>query len=200
MIALLFQNAVHPKDGPMHVRKSIIINRSPEDVYRFWHNFESFPSFMPDLESVKLTGKHLLHWKTKPVAGTSAEWDAKVTTEIPNSRIEWTSVEGSDIYNSGYVRFEPATGGRGTIVRVEFDYSMPGGVVSATLSRFFGEEPGHQVMRSLRAAKQILETGGITISEASFAPKHPAQPPADSEVGRPSRVREYGREYPTIAE
>jgi uncharacterized membrane protein len=188
--------AVHQRIGRMHVNKTIIINRPPEEVYLFWQDYENFSSFMQDLESVRVIGARLLHWKAKAVGGVSAEWDAEIIIEKPFSQIAWSSIKGSDIDNSGSVRFERATGGRGTIVRMEVDYTLPGGAIGATISKFFGEEPGQQVLRTLRAAKQILETGGIVISEASLLPGHSAQPPSDAEFHKPSVVQEYGRDYP----
>jgi len=37
----------------IHVEESVRINRSPEELYRFWRNFENLPRFMNHLESVK---------------------------------------------------------------------------------------------------------------------------------------------------
>src|SRR6266550_8238119 len=36
----------------VHVEKSIIIDKSPEELYRFWRDFENLPRFMDHLESV----------------------------------------------------------------------------------------------------------------------------------------------------
>ncbi|WP_292936804.1 SRPBCC family protein [Noviherbaspirillum sp.] len=145
----------------LHVEKSLIINRSPEDCYRFWHDFESFPRFMKHVESVRITGDNRMHWKAKGPAGLSIEWNAELTADEPSRYLAWSSVEGSDVDNAGSVRFEPAPGARGTIVRVALQYSPPGGKAGAVIARLFGEEPSQQIEEDLRRFKWLIETGEI---------------------------------------
>jgi uncharacterized membrane protein len=165
--------------GAIHVWKSIVINHSPEELYRFWHNFENLPRFMYHLESVQQTSDRRSHWVAKGPAGTLVEWDAEITEDRPNELIAWRSLEGSDVDNQGVVRFERAPGDRGTLVRVEIEYNPPGGIIGATIAKLFGKEPGQQVQGDLRRFKQLIETGEVVQSDASihWAP-HPAQPPA----------------------
>jgi uncharacterized membrane protein len=176
-------------EGGTQVRKTIIINRSPEELYQFWHDFENLPRFMTDLESVVVRdGKHS-HWVAKAPAGTSVEWDAEITADEPNRLISWRSLEGADVDNSGTVRFEPATGGRGTVVIVEIEYNPPGGVVGATVAKLFGKEPGQQAQEALRCFKQLMETGEVVISEGTvwdngLLTQRPAQPPTNEELAQ----------------
>jgi uncharacterized membrane protein len=172
-------NQSNATDGSQKVRKSIIVNRPPDEVYRFWRNFSNFPSFMSQLESVEVLGTNQSRWKGKGPGGQTVEWIAEITADEPNTRLAWRSLAGSDVENSGSVRFEPAPGGRGTFVRVEWQYRPPGGIVSATVAKLFGQEPGQQIERDLHAFKQVLETGEVTQSEASLHPgMHPARPSA----------------------
>ena len=54
------------------------------------------------------------------------------------------------------------------------------GAIGAKIAKLFGKEPGQQVGDHLRAFKQIIETGHLTRSDASFALiKHPARPPSE---------------------
>jgi uncharacterized membrane protein len=166
------------------VNKSIVINSSPEELYQYWRDFENLPRFMHHLESVKVTGEGRSHWVATAPAGTTVEWDAEITEDRPNELIAWRSLEGADVYNSGSVRFERAAGGRGTIVRVEIDYDLPGGGLGAAVAKLFGEEPEQQVGSDLRRFKQVIETGEVVISEGTrrgtgATEQQPAQPPAD---------------------
>jgi uncharacterized membrane protein len=175
-------NGGSAKTGDVRVTKTIIVNRSPEEVYRFWRDLANLPTFMKHLESVQVTGDNRSHWKATGPGGKTVEWDAEIVEDQPNTRIAWRSLEGSDIDNSGSVQFERAPGGRGTLVRVELRYTPPGGVVSATLAKLFGEEPGQQVDGDLRAFKQVLETGEVVKSDASIhRGMHVAQPPSREE-------------------
>jgi uncharacterized membrane protein len=169
------------KKGTTQVKNSLIINRPPEELYRYWRNFENLPEIMHHLESVKVKGDGRSHWVAKAPAGTSVEWDAEVTEDRPNELIAWRSLEGSDVDNSGSVRFEPAPGNRGTIVKVEINYTPPGGALGSLVAKLFGEEPGQQAQESLRTFKQLMETGEVTVSDGTYwdnglLTQRPAQP------------------------
>jgi len=155
--------------GAVRVSKSIAINLSPDECYRFWHDFENFPRFMKHLESVRITGENCVHWKAKAPAGTSVEWDAELIADQPGKYLAWRSLQGADIDNAGSVRFEPESGGRGTVVRVDLEYSPPGGVAGAIVAKLFGEEPEQQIDEDLRRFKWLIETGEIptTIGQPS---------------------------------
>ena len=176
------------KGGATRVRKSLIINRPPEELYQFWRDFENLPRFMQHLESVRVTGEGRSHWVAKAPAGTTVEWDAEITEDRPNELIAWRSLEGADVENAGSVRFEPAPGNRGTIVRVEIEYNPPGGALGAAVAWLFGEEPGQQAQDALRCFKQVMETGEVVLSEGTvysngLLTQRPAQPPPGVEPG-----------------
>lgn len=171
------------------VRKSLIINRVPEELYQFWRNFENLPQFMPYLESVQVTGEGRSHWVAKAPAGTSVEWDAEITEDRPNELISWRSLEGADVENSGTVHFEPAPGNRGTVVKVDINYNPPAGAIGAAIAKLMGDDPGAQALESLRCFKQLMETGEIIISDGTvwdngLLTQRPAQPATDDEVRR----------------
>jgi uncharacterized membrane protein len=174
------------------VRKSIIINRSPEELYQYWRDLENLPRFMQHLESVRVTGDGRSHWVAKAPAGTSVEWDAEITEDRPNERIAWRSLEGADVDNSGSVEFRPAPGNRGTIVRVEIEYNPPGGAIGALVAKLFGEEPGQQAQEDLRCFKQVMETGEVVLSDGTYRDnglltQRPAQPVSSEELGQAHR-------------
>jgi uncharacterized membrane protein len=163
--------------GIIRTKRSITVGKPVKDVYAFWSNFEQLPQFMRHLESVTVTGNGRSHWVAKAPAGKSVEWDAETTEQIENELIAWRSVEGSDIYNAGTVRFAPAPGGRGTEVRVELEYDPPFGKLGSKVAMLFREEPGQQIQDDLRHFKQVMETGEIVISDATKQRgMHPAVP------------------------
>lgn len=153
----------------VQLKKSIAINRSPEELYQFWHEFQNLPRFMNDLESVEITGEKHSHWVAKGPAGKRIEWDAEITEDRPNELIAWRSLEGSQVKNSGSVRFEPARGKPGTVVRVEIEYRPPAGLLGATLAKFLGAEPKQQLHENLHRFRQLMETGEIITTEGQPA-------------------------------
>src|SRR6185503_10584922 len=111
----------------IHAKASCIVNRPPQEVYSFWRNFENLSRFMKHLESVHEHGEGRSHWVAKGPAGSTVEWDATIIADVPGEVITWRSLEGSDVDHAGAVRFEEAPGGRGTIVKVNFQYNPPAG-------------------------------------------------------------------------
>jgi uncharacterized membrane protein len=182
---------VSSRGGRVRIVKSIRVNRSPEEVYRFWHDFENLAKFMSNVESVQVMGDRRSHWRVKAPGGRTVDWDAEIVQDVPNSLIAWRSLSDSDVDNSGSVRFESAPGGRGSIVRVELEYVPPLGVIGADVAKLFGRDPGQQVEEDLLRFKQIMETGEVVQSDASIFPgMHPAQPP--------ERVPETVRQSETV--
>lgn len=155
----------NPLGRSIHVERSITVGKAPEEVYRFWRNFENLPGFMQHLESVTTLDEGRSHWAAKAPAGTTVEWDAEIVDDQPNQRIAWESLPGAAVENSGVVEFHPAPGDRGTELRVTFDYKPPAGALGAVVARLFGEEPLQQVQDDLRHFKQMLETGEVATVE-----------------------------------
>jgi uncharacterized membrane protein len=151
------------------VNKAVTINRSAEDLYAFWRNFENLPQFMDHLVAVKNLGGNRSHWEAKAPLGQTVQWDAEVTEDIPNRRIAWRSLEGADVYNAGSVTFEPTPGNRGTMLKVEMNYDPPGGKIGATVAKLAGQAPDKQVPLDLMRFKQLLEAGEIASTEGQPA-------------------------------
>ncbi|MEP0887665.1 MULTISPECIES: SRPBCC family protein [unclassified Leptolyngbya] len=152
-------------DKAIRVEKTVTINRPANELYSFWRNFENLPHFMRHLKSVTVTDEHRSHWVASAPLNAEVEWDAEIITDEPNHLIAWTSLPGADIENSGFVRFQPATGNRGTEVKVVMEYSPPGGAVTAVLARLFGEEPELQIGDELARFKMLMEAGEIATNE-----------------------------------
>lgn len=171
----------------IHAKASCIVNREPHEVYQFWRKFENLPRFMKHLESVEETMEGRSHWIAKGPAGTTVEWEATIVADDPGRVITWRSLENSQVDNAGAVRFEPAAGGRGTIVKVNIQYNPPGGVIGKTVAQLFGEEPEQQLDDDMRRFKQMLEVGEVVVSDATlfgtgYMAQRPAQPPDMSEL------------------
>lgn len=143
------------------VEESVTINRSIEELYRFWRNLENLPRFMHHLKSVERITDTLSRWHAEGPAGTTVEWNAEIINEVPNQVIGWRSIEGSDVVSAGSVNFDDAGAGRGTIVRVRLQYSPPGGRAGAAFAKLFGRDAATEIREDLRRFKQLVESGEI---------------------------------------
>jgi uncharacterized membrane protein len=147
------------------VEKTVTIDKPVDELYRFWRDFANLPRFMKHLKHVTVIDEKRSHWIASAPIGNSVEWDAEIVREEENRLIAWASVEGADVDNSGFVRFQPAPAGRGTEVKVVLEYSPPGGAIAAAAAKLFGEDAEQQIGDDLRRFKQFMETGEIATVE-----------------------------------
>lgn len=157
--ALDIQRAGEAGEGGIEVIRSLTVNRPREEVYTYWRRLENLPGFMSHLESVQVIDEKRSHWTAKGPLNTQIDWEAEIVEDRPNEEITWRSLPGSEIENSGTVRFRDAPGGRGTEIYVSMQYRPPAGSVSTAVAKILGEEPDIQVREDLRRFKQILEAG-----------------------------------------
>lgn len=161
----------------------VTIDRSPEEIYRFWRDVSNLPQFMVHLDSVTTLDERRSHWVAKGPLDARVEWDAEIVDDRPFESIAWRSSEDSELHTAGVVYFRRAPGGRGTEVTVDMSYDPPGGQLGVAFAKLLGKEPGQQIKGDLRRLKQVLETGEIVHSDASIhRGMHPARPATDAEL------------------
>jgi uncharacterized membrane protein len=176
-------DAPAPRSGAIRVEQVTTINRPVDEVYHFWREFQNFPRFMRHLESVQTTSGRRSQWRAKGPAGVTVEWEAEMIEDRESEWIAWRSLEGSDVPNSGSIRFQRAPGARGTELRVQMEYRPPAGRLGRGVAWLFGADPEQQIREDLRRAKQLLETGEVTLSEGPGMWRA-AQPPRDAQQVR----------------
>ncbi len=149
----------------LRATRSITVNRPPDELYRFWRDFENLPRAMRHIASVRMIDDRRSHWVARAPGGYRVEWDSEIVDDRPGQYIAWQSLPGGDVPNSGSVRFDRAPGGRGTEIRVELEYRPPGGTLGAVFARLLGKAPERQTMEDLRRFKQLVETGEIATTD-----------------------------------
>ena len=146
--------------------ESVMVNKSPEECYRYWRKLEQVPRFMPVLRSVTETDAQRSHWVLKAAPGVQIEWDAELTHDDPGRRLAWRSLPNPQIAHAGVVRFNPAPGKRGTLVRVITQYRLlPGFDAPRRLAGSLDSAPRARVREDLRRFKQLLEAGEVPTTE-----------------------------------
>ena len=154
-----FKALKRQKYSGLKFKKSIIIDRPAADLYAFWRHFGNLARIADILESVQVLDDIRSRWTVAAPGEIPVQWDAKITRDVKDEMIGWCSIEGSTIETAGYVKFEPASGRRGTLVRVAFEYNLPAGKIGAAVASLFGKRPSAHVEDLLRRFKQIMETG-----------------------------------------
>jgi uncharacterized membrane protein len=139
------------------IHKSIEIKAPVNVVYNFWKRFENFPRFMSHIRDVRKIDGAMSHWVATGPLGTSVEWDARITEDIPNDLIAWKSVRGASVGSAGRVRFVPTS--EGTRLDIHLMYNPPAGALGHVVASFFGADPRHAMNDDLLRLKTLLEQG-----------------------------------------
>jgi uncharacterized membrane protein len=149
-----------PYELGIRVDRSVVIRRSPAEVYAFWRNLENLPRIMRHLVRVEVKDDLRSHWVARgPMDGTVA-WDAEIINDVPGRLIGWRSLAGSDVDSGGSVEFR-GLGGRGdrTEVRVAMQYNPPAGALGAAVAQMMGKDPSRQVRDDLDRFRRLMESG-----------------------------------------
>jgi len=151
------------------VERTVTINRPRHELYAFWRDFRNLPLFMENIESVVEIDGSRSHWRVKAPADSTVEWDSMLVEDVPGEVLEWRSIEGASVDNSGRIEFRDSSNGRGTLVTATIAYDPPAGAVGKMVAKLFQREPNVQARQDLRRFKQLMETGEISTSQPPYA-------------------------------
>lgn len=136
------------------VEQSIDVNVPVRVAYNQWTQFESFPHFMEGVESVQQLTDQQLRWRAS-ISGDTEEWDARITEQIPDQRIAWTSTSGPR--NAGVVTFHRLSDTQ-TRVMCQIDYEPEG------MTEKVGDALGfmdRRVKGDMQRFKEFIESRGM---------------------------------------
>jgi uncharacterized membrane protein len=85
------------------LEKSIDVEVPLSTAYNQWTQFKEFPHFMDGVQEVRQIDDTHLFWRAD-IAGKTAEWEAEIYEQVPDSRIAWRSTSGAP--NAGAVSFQ----------------------------------------------------------------------------------------------
>lgn len=143
------------------VEQVLVVSKSPQECYAFWRDLKNLPRFIPALKSVTVHDNRSSHWVMQAPGGVTLEWDSRITADEEGERIVWHSRDGAPIKHAGAIRFKPAPGGRGCIVRLLMRYEPPMGRATVGVARLLGRDPNAESRENLRRFKQLIETGEV---------------------------------------
>ncbi|MFP5218720.1 MAG: SRPBCC family protein [Actinomycetes bacterium] len=147
------------------------VNAPAEQCYAWWRGLTNLPQIMSDVESVEPLGgsTEVTRWKVSGPLGKTVEWDARIVEDVPGSKIAWATVDssGTEVRNSGAVRFDDHGGTTG--VEVSLAYDPPAGPLGEAVATLFSD-PQAKVEEALQAFKQTIEgatpgPGGPTVKQ-----------------------------------
>lgn len=154
---------------PLELSARVKVDAPRKKVYKLWKNLAHLPSVFPHIEKVEITDDKHSSWTAGINNFMKLRWEAEITENIPDERISWRSLEGSDIGNAGDVIFTDAEGG-GTDVEVTIHYIPPAGRLGKNVATFFSPAFRKRLDKELDAFADSKAASGPS---RRVAPKEP---------------------------
>ncbi|MDR3406753.1 MAG: SRPBCC family protein [Chthoniobacter sp.] len=105
------------------VGASVEVNLPVADIFRRWGGIENFPHFMTAVREIRWLEGDRFYWRVER-AGREYESVIEVTLRIPERRIAWRTISGTE--SAGVVSFE-ATSDKTARVSFEMRYATDAG-------------------------------------------------------------------------
>lgn len=148
--------------GEVELSRVITIDAPLEELFNFFRfEPETFAQIMtPIAEVEELEGDRYQFRIEGPLR--TYESVTRILSSTASEQFEWETVSG-DIDHSGSVAFKATP--RGTEIRVDVKYRVPGGNFTSAVLRLTGMEPHETLERALRQVKARFEAGEVPTVE-----------------------------------
>jgi uncharacterized membrane protein len=156
------------KARAIDVRKTLHVRAPVERVFEALAKYESFPTFMRNVQSVRGYPDGRSHWVVTGPAGMLIEWDAETTAFRQNEVLGWRTVGSTAVAHSGVIRLRPADSG--TRLDIQMTYNPPAGALGHGVAKLFGVDPKHELDADLLRLKTFLESGRAPHDAAQPSP------------------------------
>ena len=134
--------------------ETVDVNVPVSVAYNQWTQFEEFPRFLDEVESIQQVTDTLTVWKVK-VGPVEREFEANITEQHPDERVAWNST-GGDEDHAGVVTFHKLSDSE-TRVTVQIDWTPEGFLekIGDTLGA-----DNHAIKKDLKNFKEFIESKG----------------------------------------
>ncbi|MCC2955607.1 SRPBCC family protein [Massilia sp. IC2-477] len=147
--------------GKPEAERSITIGKSADELRQYWLDPKTLPQVMAGFATVTAAGEGRMHWKLEGPFGRTWEWDTE-TVDRPGEGIGWRSMSERGTKNEGWLRFDAAPAGRGTVLTLHLRFDPPAGGLGGEALELLGSTPLKLAAEAvLRRFKNLVETGEI---------------------------------------
>jgi len=136
------------------VIETIDVNVPVTVAYNQWTQFETFPHFLDEVESITQVTDTLTEWKVK-VGPVEKEFEAEITEQLPDERVAWNST-GGEVDHAGVVTFHKLSDTESRVT-VQLDWEATG--ILEKLGGALGAD-NHAVKKDLANFKEYIEKNG----------------------------------------
>lgn len=153
------------------IHASVTIDRPAAELYREWRDLEHLSRILSHVHSIREIDDTTSRWIIDGPAGESIGFVSRITQDIPDRRIAWSTTEEADFQNAGMVEFIPDTetgdGRNRTEVAVTLRYEVPAGLLGRIGQWLMPRHPKRQLMDDLRRFRRRMEENGSATGGAA---------------------------------
>ena len=122
------------------VEHTVLIHRSPEELYRYFREFHPLAELIEGVDEIRMLSPDRAHWSAHLDGrhGRRLEWETVIINDHPNELIAWESVPGSVVQTAGTVRLTPAADASGTELKICMQTHIPENFFGAIRTALFG--------------------------------------------------------------
>jgi uncharacterized membrane protein len=150
-------------DGAIEAR--VTIQRSIDDVFRFYRDFKNLPLFLGDVIAIEPLDRATYRWTIQGPLRVRVKWTVKVTEEDTDELIRYETVASPGLRTYWEIHF--ATGPDAGQTEVREVMTTPLGRVGRAALALIGKFPAEEVASNLHRLKEVMETGRV--SDTSYA-------------------------------
>ncbi|RKR74800.1 SRPBCC family protein [Frondihabitans australicus] len=134
--------------------ETVDVNVPVSVAYNQWTQFEEFPKFLDEVESITQESDTLTHWTVK-VGPVEKHFDATITEQHPDERVAWNST-GGEVDHAGVITFHKLSDTE-TRLTVQIDWQPTGFLekIGSTLGA-----DNHAIKKDLQNFKEYIESQG----------------------------------------
>lgn len=140
------------------VVRTIVIEGEPRAVYELAKDMESYPGYMPDVESVKVVSRTpnttVTEWVTD-IDGTPFLWTEEDRFDDYGLRIDYSLIEGDLDKFEGAWTFQEKEGQTEVRLRVDYDFGLP--ELTELIGPTLHEKVGENCEMMLEGMKRLVE-------------------------------------------
>jgi uncharacterized membrane protein len=151
------------------IEASITIKRPVSEVFDFYRDFRSLPSFLGDVMTIEPIDSTTSRWTIEGPFGIRTHWTIEVTEEQTNELIRYETVASPATRTLWEICFAPTSNARETEVREVM--KAPLGKLGMAALALIGKFPASEVAANLNRFKEVMETGRVTDTSYSVPGK-----------------------------
>jgi uncharacterized membrane protein len=152
-------------------RAAVTLGRPAEELRALWLRPDTQSRIWAHFAEVTASDARTADWLAHGPAGGEYRW----RTEMDDSRsdeLRWSTLDGADVANAGFLTFRPAPGDRGTELHLDVRFDPPGGALGEAVSKLFHIVPREIVLKALYRFRALALTGEIPTTDPQPAARN----------------------------